>query len=66
MTCKQHCPCYLEALKQRSKGGKLGAAITNSNYSTEKRREAGKKAWANRKKQLEKAADQYLKDLLGE
>lgn len=50
MECKEHCPCHLLTLKQRSEGGKLGAALTNANYTKEQRREAGKKGWAKRKK----------------
>ena len=57
MTCKQHCECYEKVLKQRSEARKRGAATTNANYSTEKRREAGKKAWANRQKKYENISD---------
>lgn len=46
MKCEKHCPCYDVMLEKR----RIGAQKTNKNYSTEKRREAGKKAWANRKK----------------
>ena len=46
MKCKKHCQCYIDMIEKR----KLGAEKTNKNYTTEKRRKAGVKAWANRKK----------------